>query len=158
MYLLVLTTACRERFCETTGLQSPTFEVIPLPFWLKVMSCTDVFSLVGTARSYDRCWHMFSSCPDGYSLVCGLPRAPTSKASNRPLGSVDAAALPAVGLRKKLLALNAAFNVLRHVNSVRAERLLAELDAEVHVKRLILPVTQCTLTPRPAPRLLHQHL
>ena len=37
-------------------------------------------------------------------------------------------------IAKKLLALDAAFNVLRHVNSVRAERLLAELDAEVHVK------------------------
>ena len=34
----------------------------------------------GTARSYDCCWRMFSSCPDGYSLVCGLhgqfPEAP----------------------------------------------------------------------------------
>ena len=48
--------------------------------------------------------------------------------------SVDAAVSTAVGLRKKLLALDAAFTVLRHVNSVRAERLLAELEAEVHVK------------------------
>ena len=34
------------------------------------MFCTDAFPWL--ARSYDRCWRMFSSCPDGYSLVCGL--------------------------------------------------------------------------------------
>ena len=34
---------------------------------------------------------------------------------------------------KKLFALDAAFAVPRHMNSVRAERPLAELDAEVHV-------------------------
>ena len=65
--------------------------------------------------------------------VLSVPRATTSKASSKPLGSVDAADLSAVGLRKKFLSLDAAFNILRLVDSVRAERLLAELDAEVHL-------------------------
>ena len=96
------------------------------------------FSLVGTAWSYDRCWHMFSSCPDGYSLVCGLHghslRRLVCSTGTDFKGLQQAArqcrrrGLISSRIAKKLIALEAAFNVLRHVNSVRAERLLAELS------------------------------
>ena len=101
------------------------------------------FSLVGTARSYDF-WQMFFSCPDGNSLMCGL-HGPFMKrlvcSTGIDLKSHEQAArqcrrsgLISSRIAKKLLALDAAFNVFRHVNSVRAERLLDELAAEVHVK------------------------
>ena len=101
------------------------------------------FSLVGTARSHDCRWQMFSSCFDGYGglrghslrrrLVCstgtdfkGLETGRSAVSTQRPHQRSDG--------EKRLLALEAAFNVVRHIRSVRAERLLAELDAEVHVK------------------------
>ena len=65
-----------------------------------------------------------------------VPRAPTSKASIRPLGSVDAADLSAVRLRKTLRI----GRCFQHSSA----RLLAELDAEVHLH-----------TPDPASYTLH---
>ena len=83
-----------------------------------------------------------------------VPRAPTSKASNRPLGSVDAAALSAVGLRKS----SSRWTPLSTSNSFRAERLLAELEAEVHVKTtdpasytVYADAATCVVTAAPAP-------
>ena len=132
------------------------------------MSCTDAFPWLarqGRTTAVGKCFPSAKLgtllCAGSLGIPCGVlsvPRAPTSKASNRPLGSVDAAASSAVGLRKKLLALGAAFNVLRHMNSVRAERCLAELEAEVHVKTtdpasytLYADAATCAATAAPAP-------
>ena len=86
-----------------------------------------------------------------------VPRAPTSKASSRPLGNVDAVTYQQSDF-EKLLALDAAFKILRHVNSVGAERLLDELDAEVHLNTLysasytsFADAATCAATAAPAP-------
>ena len=87
---------------------------------------------------------MIFSCPDGNSLVCGLhgpslkrlvcSTGTDFKGHEQAARQCRRSGLISSRIAKKLLPLDAAFNVLRHVNSVRAERLLDELEAEVHVK------------------------
>ena len=64
--------AIREGADELT---SRVYEVGTLRVSVAILAQGDVlygrFSLFGTATLYDL-WHMFFSCPDGYSLVCGL--------------------------------------------------------------------------------------
>ena len=111
---------------------------------------------------------MFSSCPDGYSLVSGLLghslRRLVCSTGTDFKGLKQAArwcrrrGLISSRIAKKLIALDAAFNVLRHVNSVRAERLLAELDAEIYLKApdpasytSYADAATCAATAAPAP-------